>query len=545
MIRISNLKYPIEKAEKKLDLEKLEKELKIKISKMLKIGVEDIQEFRLHKKSIDAREKLGGYYVLAVDISIKNEDKYVNNKHYKHVTKVKEYNYEIPQKTCDTRPVIIGFGPAGMMAGLVLARAGLRPIIIEQGKDVKRREQDIKEFWENGKLCTSSNVQFGEGGAGTFSDGKLNTNINDPRSQFLMQEFVKASAPEDILYEAKPHVGTDNLRQMVQNIRKEILKYGSAIYFEHKVIDILHDDNNNITGAVVKNLTNTTGFTLKTSNIILAIGHSARDTFDMLQKIQQPMEQKPFAIGVRIEHKQKLINDKQYDRYARYLPPADYKLNVRCNFNKRGAYTFCMCPGGYVINASSEENRLVTNGMSYYDRDAENANSALLVEIYPSDFEDPNNPLSGIKFQRELEEKAFIAGGSNYSAPVQRVGDFLEGVSSINSNLTLNPKITPTFKPSFTPANFKDIVPEFVYETLKFAILEMNKKIKGFSNEDAILTGLETRSSSPVRVLRGDNFESTKFNGLYPCGEGCGHAGGIVSAGIDGMKCAEAILDKL
>ncbi len=537
MIRISNLKYPLEK---EFNLQTMEKDIKVKISKMLKVGVEDVKDFKLHKKSIDAREKLGGFYVLAVDISLKNEDKYLK---IKNITKVKEFDYEIPQKTCDTRPVIVGFGPAGMMAGLVLARAGLRPIIIEQGKDVKRRELDIKNFWENGTLCTSSNVQFGEGGAGTFSDGKLNTNINDPRSQFLMNEFVKASAPEDILYDAKPHVGTENLRTMVENIRKEILKYGSAIYFEHKVIDILKDENNNITGAVVKNLTNTTGFTLKTSNIILAIGHSARDTFEMLQKIEQPMEQKPFAIGVRIEHKQKLINDKQFDKYAKYLPPADYKLNVRYNLNKRGAYTFCMCPGGYVINASSEENRLVTNGMSYYNRDAENANSALLVEIYPSDFENPNDPLSGIKFQRQLEEKAFIAGGSNYSAPVQRVGDFLNGVCS--KDLDLNPKIIPTFKPSFTPANFKDIMPDFVYETLKFAILEMNKKIKGFSSDDAILTGLETRSSSPVRVLRGDNFESIKYTGLYPCGEGCGYAGGIVSAGVDGIKCAEAILNKL
>lgn len=534
MIRISNIKYPLEK-------EVTEKELLIKVSKILKIGIESIENFRIHKKSIDAREKVGGFYVIAVEFNIANEDKYLS-KHSKdkNISKVEPFSYIIEKKQSKDRPIIIGFGPAGLMAGLVLARASLNPIIVEMGKEVSKRKDDVKEFWENGNFNKYSNVQFGEGGAGTFSDGKLTTGIKDPRCRFLLEEFVKASAPKEILYEAKPHIGTDNLITMVKNIREEIISLGGTVLFEHKMIDLLLDyDNNKTLGVTVQNLQTDEKIDIFSNNVILSIGHSSRDTFELLKEKNQPMERKPFAVGVRIEHKQKLINDKQYGKFAKYLPPAEYKLAVRTS-NNRGAYTFCMCPGGFVVNSSSEENRLVTNGMSFYKRYGKNANAALLVEVKPEDF-GSDDVLAGIQFQRKLEEKAFVAGGSNYSAPVQKVGDFLKGIPSTELG-----DVKATFKPSVTPSNLKDILPDFVYETLKLAILDMDKKIKGFANKEAVLTGVESRSSSPLRVIRNqDDYQSIKYAGLYPCGEGCGYAGGIVSAGVDGVRCAEKIIESI
>lgn len=528
MIRVSNIKYPLEK-------EVTEKELLIKISKLLKISIDSIQDFRIHKKSIDAREKVGGFYVLAVEFNLPNEEKYIK---LKNITKVEPFSYVIEKKSSATRPVIVGFGPSGMMAGLVLARSGVNPIIIELGKEVSKRKEDIKNFWDNGIFNKNSNVQFGEGGAGTFSDGKLTTGIKDIRCRFILEEFVKASAPEEILYESKPHIGTDNLINMVKNIREEIISLGGEVLFEHKMIDLLVDDTK-ILGVTVENLENAKRFDILTDNVILAIGHSSRDTFELLKQKNHPMERKPFAIGVRIEHKQKMINNNQYGKFAKYLPPAEYKLAVRTT-NNRGAYTFCMCPGGFVVNSSSEENRLVTNGMSYYKRYGKNANSALLVEVYPEDF-GSDDILAGIEFQRKLEEKAFIAGGSNYNAPTQKLDDFLKGVPSTELG-----EIKATFKPAVTPTNLKDILPEFVYETLKLAIIDMDKKIKGFANPDAILTGIESRSSSPLRILRDKStYQSLKYKGLYPCGEGCGYAGGIVSASVDGVHCAENILQLL
>lgn len=528
MIRISNVKYPLEK-------EITESNLKDIVSKILKANVLDILDIKINKKSIDAREKRGGFYVLALDVNIKNENKYLK---LKDISKVESFIYHIPKKQIDKNPVIVGFGPAGLMSALILARSGLKPIVIEQGKSVDKRSKDINTFWKTGKLNENSNVQFGEGGAGTFSDGKLTTGIKDYRCRVLLEEFVKASAPEEILYNAKPHIGTDKLITMVKNIREEIISLGGQVVFEHKMIDLLTKDNI-VIGVSVKNLKTNEIFNIDTNNVILAIGHSARDTFELINNKSHPIEKKPFAVGVRVEHNQEFINNAQYGKFACFLPPADYKLSVRLP-NNRGAYTFCMCPGGYVVNASSEENRLVTNGMSYFSRSGKNANSALLIEVYPSDLDD-NDILSGVKFQRELEEKAFLAGGKNYYAPVQKIGDILKGIESTSIG-----NIEPTFKPGVTPSDFKNIFPSFIYESIRLGIIEMDKKIKGFANENGLLTAVESRSSSPIRIIRDkETLQSIKYKGLYPCGEGCGYAGGIVSAGVDGIKCAEALINSL
>lgn len=528
MIRISNVKYPLEK-------EITESNLKDIVSKILKANVLDILDIKINKKSIDAREKRGGFYVLALDVNIKNENKYLK---LKDISKVESFIYHIPKKQIDKNPVIVGFGPAGLMSALILARSGLKPIVIEQGKSVDKRSKDINTFWKTGKLNENSNVQFGEGGAGTFSDGKLTTGIKDYRCRVLLEEFVKASAPEEILYNAKPHIGTDKLITMVKNIREEIISLGGQVVFEHKMIDLLTKDNI-VIGVSVKNLKTNEIFNIDTNNVILAIGHSARDTFELINNKSHPIEKKPFAVGVRVEHSQEFINNAQYGKFACFLPPADYKLSVRLP-NNRGAYTFCMCPGGYVVNASSEENRLVTNGMSYFSRSGKNANSALLIEVYPSDLDD-NDILSGVKFQRELEEKAFLAGGKNYYAPVQKIGDILKGIESTSIG-----NIEPTFKPGVTPSDFKNIFPSFIYESIRLGIIEMDKKIKGFANENGLLTAVESRSSSPIRIIRDkETLQSIKYKGLYPCGEGCGYAGGIVSAGVDGIKCAEALINSL
>ncbi len=528
MIRLSNIKYPLEK-------EITNDSLKHIVCKMLKTNIENIIDIKISKKSIDAREKRGGFYVISLDVNIKDEHKYLK---IKDVSKIQPFIYHIPKIKSHKNPVIIGFGPSGLMAGLILARAGLNPIIVERGKSVYERSKDINKFWKTGYLDENSNVQFGEGGAGTFSDGKLTTGIKDYRCRVLLEEFVKASAPEEILYNAKPHIGTDKLINMVKNIRQEIISLGGQVLFEHKMIDLLTKDNF-VTGVTIQNLKTNKIFDINTNNVVLAIGHSARDTFELIHKKNHPIEKKPFAVGVRIEHSQIFINNAQYGKFACYLPAADYKLSVRLR-NNRGAYTFCMCPGGYVVNASSEKNRLVTNGMSYFNRNGNNANSALLIEVYPDDL-DNSSTLSGIDFQRDLEHKAFVAGGSNYFAPVQKIGDILKGVPSTSIG-----DIKPTFKPGVTPANFREIFPDFIYDSIRLGILEMDKKIKGFANENGLLTAVESRSSSPIRIIRDkESLQSIKYKGLYPCGEGCGYAGGIVSAGVDGIKCAEAIINSL
>ena len=528
MIRLSNIKYPLEQ-------EITNDSLKNIVCKMLKTNINNILNIKIAKKSIDAREKRGGFYVLALDVDIKDENKYLK---IKDVSKTEPFKYHIPKIKYNKSPVVIGFGPSGLMAGLILARSGLNPIIIERGKSVYERSKDINNFWKNGKLDENSNVQFGEGGAGTFSDGKLTTGIKDYRCRVLLEEFVKASAPEEILYNAKPHIGTDRLITMVKNMREEIISLGGQVLFEHKMIDLLTKDNF-VTGVTIENLKTKEIFDIDTDNVVLAIGHSARDTFELIDSKNHPIEKKPFAVGVRIEHSQNFINNAQYGKFACYLPPADYKLSVRLP-NNRGAYTFCMCPGGYVVNASSEKDRLVTNGMSYFSRSGNNANSALLIEVYPDDL-DNNYILSGVDFQRALEHKAFIAGGSNYFAPVQKIGDVLKGIPSTSIG-----DIEPTFKPGVTPSDFREIFPDFIYNSIRLGIIEMDKKIKGFGDENGLLTAVESRSSSPIRIIRDkESLQSIKYKGLYPCGEGCGYAGGIVSAGVDGIKCAEAIINRL
>lgn len=521
MIRLSNIKIPA-------NVTVTKEILKNKAEKLLKT---QINSFTIAKKSIDARDKTNVHYLYSLDISVKNEKKYLK---YKNVTKTPLFKYDIPKSSLNKRPLIVGFGPAGMFAGLVLAYSGVKPIIVEQGYCVEKRQEAVNSFTKTGKLNTVSNIQFGEGGAGTFSDGKLTTGISDERCRYVLKKFVEFGAPKEILYLAKPHIGTDVLVNVVRNIRNEIIKYGGEVLFEHKLVEILGDKA--VKYAVVEN--NGKKIIVDTDNIILAIGHSSRDTFEYLNSIGIKMEQKPFAMGVRIEHSQELINKAQYGEFAKYLPPADYKLTAHLE-NGRSAFTFCMCPGGVVVAAASEEERLVTNGMSYYKRDGKNANSALLIGIKPEDF-GSSYVLAGMELQRELEHKAFVAGGSNFNAPVQLVGDIL------NSRPTEKlGAVEPTYKPGVSPGDFRNIFPDFMYESFQLALKAMDKKIKGFANNDALLTAVESRSSSPVRILRDNNsLNSLSLKGLYPCGEGCGYAGGIMSAAVDGIKCAEAVIYK-
>lgn len=522
MLRISNIKIPVEQNPQTEDLIlRAEKILKTKIL-LLKIA----------KKSIDARHKDHVMYIFSVDVSVKNENKYLK---YKNVSKAPNFKYEIKKVELTKPPVIIGFGPAGMFAGLVLAYSGAKPIIIERGYGVDKRKEAIDKFWSSGKLDTTSNVQFGEGGAGTFSDGKLTTGISDERCTYVLRKFVEFGAPKEILYLAKPHIGTDILIDVVKNIRCEIIKYGGTVLFEHQMTDIIAE-NNNVAGVRVKA---PNGFvTIDSDNVILAIGHSSRDTFEYLKSIGIEMVQKPFAMGVRIEHNQDMINKSMYGDACRYLPPASYKLTSHLK-NGRSAYTFCMCPGGVVVAAASEEKRLVTNGMSYYKRDEKNANSALLIGIQPEDF-GSDDVLAGMYMQRRIEEKAFEEGGGNYNAPVQTVGDLLNGVKTEKLG-----NVEPSYKPGVTPADFRNIFPNFMYESFRLAIEDMDKKLKGFADKNAVLTAVESRSSSPVRITRDkESLNSVTLNGLYPCGEGCGYAGGIMSAAVDGIKCAEAIINK-
>lgn len=520
MIRLNNIKISA-------DIYPTQDLLKAKAEKILKAKIDSI---KIAKKSIDARNKNNVQYIFALDINIKNEKKYFK---YKNVSKTPVYKYSVPKAQSSKRPVIIGFGPGGMFAGLILAYSGARPIILERGYCVEKRKAAIDNFYLKGVLDTKSNIQFGEGGAGTFSDGKLTTGINDERCRYVLEKLVEFGAPEEILYLSKPHIGTDILINVVKNIRNEIIKYGGQVLFEHKMSNIVLK-NNSVYSIIAENNNNIKEFI--TDNAIIAIGHSARDTFEMLKSLNVKIEQKPFAMGVRIEHSQESINFAQYGKFSNYLPAADYKLSAHLP-NGRSAFTFCMCPGGVVVAAASEENMVCTNGMSYYKRNGENANSALLIGITPNDF-GSDDVLAGMYFQRELEHKAFLAGGSNYYGPVQRVCDLLKGEKTTELGC-----VKPTYKPGVTPSDFKEIFPEFMYESIRLAIKAMDKKIKGFAQDDAVLTAVESRSSSPIRILRDKyNFNSENIKGLIPCGEGCGYAGGIMSAAVDGIKCAEAVL---
>ena len=483
----------------------------------------EIEDNRIYKKSIDARNKEDVHYNYTIDV--------LTNRKIKGAKLIEEKTIDLNKikvnRQSNFRPVIVGSGPAGLFCALTLVYNGIKPIVIERGKKVEERKKDVEEFWKTGKLKFNSNAQFGDGGAGTFSDGKLTTGTHNPLCRNVLKEFVKYGAPEQILYESKPHIGTDNLINIVANIRNEIIRLGGDFLFDDTVTDI--DIANNQLIAV------NCSEKIETDTAVFAIGHSARDTFEMLYKNNLNMEKKNFSVGVRIEHKQEMINKAQYGTKTKLkLPAADYKLAY--HGKERSCYTFCMCPGGQVVATSSEEGTIVTNGMSKFARDEENANSAVLVNVVPEDFEG-DSPLDGIYFQKDLEEKAFKLGGSNYYAPVQRVEDFIE-----NRKTEKIGKVKPTYKPGVTMSNLNEILPEFVSNTLKEGIQYFDTKIKGFANPDSILTGVETRSSSPVRILRDENLMSN-IKGIYPCGEGAGYAGGIMTAAVDGIKVAIAILE--
>ncbi len=527
MIRLNNVKIP-------LDYD--DSTLKKAAAKELRVDARAIEALSLFRRSVDARKKDNIFFLCTLDVTVSgSEDKLL--KRAKNAAKVTPYHYDIPKWHGGASPVVVGFGPAGMFAALILAQSGARPVVLERGRDVDRRTSDVNHFWKTGKLNTESNVQFGEGGAGTFSDGKLNTGTKDSRQRKVLEEFVSHGAPEEILFNAKPHIGTDKLKTTVKNIREEILSLGGRVLFETKLTGFEAKD-----GCVTAAIAEHDGRTekIETGHIILAIGHSARDTFEMLFDMRLPVEPKPFSVGARIEHRRESVDRAQYGKFAGHkaLGAANYKMNVTTR-NGRGAYTFCMCPGGKVVNASSEEGRLCTNGMSEFARDAENSNAALLVSVSPRDF-GSDSPLAGMYYQRDLEEKAFLLGGEGYAAPVQRVEDFLKEQPSVRVG-----SVQPSILPEVVPCNLHDILPPYVGGSMKQAISDMGRKLKGFDDGDAVLTGVETRSSSPVRILRNqETLQSVGLKGLYPCGEGAGYAGGIISAAVDGMKCAEKVMEK-
>lgn len=515
MIKITNIKI-------RADLS--DDELFEKIYKKYKINKNDVTERRIIKKSIDARNKADIFYNYSVELECKNENKIKNVQ----IVKKEEPFKIIVNRKSSKRPVIIGAGPAGLFSALTLAQNGIKPIIIEQGKTVDERKKDVEEFQKTGKLNTLSNVQFGEGGAGTFSDGKLTSGIHNPLCKIVLKEFYNFGAPEQILYINKPHIGTDNLINIIRNMRNEIIKLGGEFLFNEKVTDF-EFENSKVTAVICSKR-------IETDTVILAIGHSARSTFEKLYEKGVKMEKKNFSIGVRIEHKQSMINKSQYGEITKLkLPPAEYKMAY--HGENRSCYTFCMCPGGTVIASSSEPETIVTNGMSVYARNGENANSAVLVNVTPNDFKG-ESPLEGMYFQKDLEQKAFKLGGSNYNAPIQRFEDFEKNVKSTHIG-----EIKPTYKPGVTLSNLNEILPDFISKTLVEGIKYFDKSIKGFAHPDAILTGVETRSSSPVQITRNENKQSN-IKGLYPCGEGAGYAGGIMSAAVDGIKCAIAVLNQ-
>lgn len=532
MIRIPNLKLEIQLA-KNSDAEK--EALKNAILSKLKINPKDLIAFTIFKKSVDARKKNAIIYIYTVDASLKNEAAILKKGSKSGIVASPDLSYQpvaVGDIPLNLRPVIVGMGPAGLFAGLILARNGYAPIILERGDEVDIRSAKINNFWQTGELDTESNVQFGEGGAGTFSDGKLTTLINDPRCRSILEAFIAAGAPEEILYLSKPHIGTDLLRETVKTLRKEIIENGGEVRFRSRVTDFLIQDGQ-LTGLIINDQE-----TLNCQVALLGIGHSARDTFATLYDRGVTMTPKAFSIGVRIEHPQHLIDGSQYGSAAGTagLGAADYKLSYHSP-NGRSAYTFCMCPGGYVVAAASEANGVVTNGMSEHRRDGENANAALLVGVQPEDFGD-DHPLAGVAFQRKWESLAFSLGGRNYHAPAQLVGDFLADRPSTHWG-----RVKPTYTPGLNFAQLKDCLPDYVVTTMKEALLHFDKKITGFAMDDSIMTGVETRSSSPVRINRNDDHIAN-ISGLYPMGEGAGYAGGIMSSAVDGVKTAEKIIQR-
>ncbi len=539
MIQISQLK---------LDIHHNKKDLEKKILKTLRIPETMLIFYKIKKQSIDARKKPQLFYVYTVCVEAKQEAQIIKkckNSNVKYIEAPITYQF-IPsgEEVLKHRPVIIGTGPAGLFCGYFLARNGFLPILLERGADVDTRQKNVEEFWATGKLSPNSNVQFGEGGAGTFSDGKLNTLVHDPkgRNQKVLELFVEAGADPEILYQQKPHVGTDVLAKVVKNLRQDIIAHGGEVRFYSQVTDIIYakdKEQKTLSKLQVTDTVSGESYELETDLAVLAIGHSARDTFEMLLKREIPMEQKSFAVGVRVEHPQSMINESQYGPGHEDLPAAAYKLSAKTS-GGRGVYTFCMCPGGYVVNASSENGRLAVNGMSYHKRDGKNANSAVIATVTPEDFPG-DSVLSGLEFQRQLEEKAYRAG--NGKIPVQRFKDFCENKATDPTEETMESFLQPQMKGPYVWSNVRNIFPEEIGDALEEGIHSFDKRLSGYGREDAIVSGVESRTSSPVRITRDENFLSS-IAGLYPCGEGAGYAGGITSAAMDGMKVAEAIMTR-
>lgn len=530
MIRINNLYLPVNYSND--DVAK-------KVCKELNCNKDAIIDLKFHKLSIDARKKNDVHFLATVNVEVKNEDIVLKNTKSKKVSvgKVYEYN-QLTTKNNSSNTVVVGAGPAGLFASLILAKAGAKVTLIERGENVDNRTKSVNNFWNNKLLNTESNVQFGEGGAGAFSDGKLTTGTKDTRIRKVFEEFVNHGAPEEILYSSKPHIGTDRLKPTIKSIREEIISLGGEVLFNTKLTNI-NIVNNQVQSVDVVSLKGDNK--IYCDNVILAIGHSARDTFRMLKTQGFMIEAKPFAVGARIEHLRENIDKSQYGSFYREknLGSATYKLNTHLK-NNRGVYTFCMCPGGVVVGAQSENNTVVTNGMSYYARDEINSNSALLVGVNYNDF-NSDDVLAGMYFQEDIEHKAFLVGGGDYSAPVQKVGDFLNNTVS-----NCFGDVKPSYPIGTKFSKLDDILPEFITNSMREGILDMDKRLKGFGSNDAVLTGVESRSSSPIRILRDkDTLEAIGIKGLYPCGEGAGYAGGIVSAAVDGINCSEKIIKKL
>jgi uncharacterized FAD-dependent dehydrogenase len=526
MLRLTEIKLPLTHSED---------ELKFAILKLLGITEGELLAYTIFRRGFDARKPSAILYIYTIDVEVSHEATLLKKqKKTPHIVQAPDTRYHFVTRAPDNlteRPIVIGTGPCGLFAGLLLAQMGFRPLILERGKAVRERTKDTWELWRQGILDPESNVQFGEGGAGTFSDGKLYSQIKDPKfyGRKVLTEFVKAGAPEEILYVSKPHIGTFRLVSMVEKMRATIESLGGEIRFQSRVEDI------EIEHGQVRGVTLSNGEQIAARHVVLAVGHSARDTFKMLQRRGIFLEAKPFSIGFRIEHPQSLIDRARFGPNAGnpQLGAADYKL-VHHASNGRSVYSFCMCPGGTVVAATSETGCVVTNGMSQYSRNERNANSGIVVGITPQDY--PGDALAGVEFQRKWEARAFELGGKNYCAPGQRVGDFLAGLAS-----TALGEVHPSYTPGVTPADLSTALPDYAIAALREALPEFEKQIKGFAMSDALLTGVETRTSSPVRVKRGENFQSVNTVGLYPAGEGAGYAGGILSAAVDGIEVAEAV----
>ncbi len=530
MIRINEIKLPLEADENAL-LQAA--------AKALRCAKRDITSLTVAKKSLDSRKKDNLFFVYSVDVTVNGDEaETLNRSKNKKAMIIEPFSYTLPEnkRKSNLRPIVAGFGPGGIWAALTLARAGLRPIVLERGKEIEKRTADVNRFWQTKIIDETSNVQFGEGGAGTFSDGKLTTGIKDKLCRKVFLDFVEFGAPEEILYSWRPHIGTDKLGQVVKNMREEIKHLGGDVFFSCCLTNII------VANGVIHGVTyaneNGESIDLETDSLILAVGHSAKDTVEMLYNKGIDIMQKPFSVGARIEHPRVMIDRAQYGDFAGHpaLGAADYKLSCHPPHG-RGAYTFCMCPGGTVVAAASENGGVVVNGMSNFARNEENSNSALLIGVEPEDF-GSDHPLAGFKLQREIEEKAFRCGGGDFTAPAQLVGDFLQNVKSTQLG-----NVNPSCATGVKMGDIREVLPKKVTDTMADAIVKMGTQLKGFDLPDAVLTAPETRSSSPVRILRDEFYQSLKIRGLYPCGEGAGYAGGIVSAAVDGIRCAHAVLN--